>query len=248
MKKEIEILTNCPVCDSKLVRVKDQLFCRNNLCDAKVFKSIIHFVKAMKIKGMGEKTIEKLDLDSINSIYDLSLELLTNELGAKLGDKLYSEIEKSKNTSVDKYITGFGIPLVGKTASEKLAQHTDNIWNITSETCALAGLGEKATNNLLDWILHNKFKFESLPIKTAKGIKQAEATFKVCITGKLIDYTSREKAKAYLKNYGIQVVSSVSSNIKYLICDVSNSSSSSVKKAEKLGVEVITMNNLLKLI
>jgi len=248
MKKEIKILEVCPVCDSKLIRVNDQLFCKNNLCDAKVFKSIMHFVKAMKIKGMGEKTIEKLGLESINSIYTLSNKYLINELGEKLGTKLYNEIEKSKNTTVDKYITGFGIPLIGKTAAEKLAQHTNNIWNINKEVCKLSGLGEKATYNLLDWILHNEVNYEDLPIKTVEGFKQSEATLKVCITGKLTDFTSREKAKTYLKDYGIQVVSSVSSNIDYLVCDVENSSSSSVKKAEKLNKQVVTMKNLLKLI
>ena len=244
---KIEILTQCPVCDSNLIRVKDQLFCQNNLCDAKVFKSIIHFVKAMKIKGMGEKTIEKLDLVSINSIYTLTRDYIISELGEKLGIKLYNEIEKSKNINVDKYITAFGIPLVGKTASEKLSQHTDSIWNIDEKMCKLAGLGEKATYNLTDWILHNKFEYENLPITTVKGKQQSEATIKVCITGKLKDFTSREKAKAYLKDYGVQVVSSVSSNIDYLICDVEGSSSSSIKKANKLNISVITMNQLLKL-
>ena len=244
---EIEILTQCPVCDSNLIRVKDQLFCQNNLCDAKVFKSIIHFVKAMKIKGMGEKTIEKLDLVSINSIYTLTRDYIISELGEKLGIKLYNEIEKSKNINVDKYITAFGIPLVGKTASEKLSQHTDSIWNIDEKMCKLAGLGEKATYNLTDWILHNKFEYENLPITTVKGKQQSEATIKVCVTGKLKDFTSREKAKAYLKDYGVQVVSSVSSNIDYLICDVEGSSSSSIKKANKLNISVITMNQLLKL-
>ena len=244
---EIEILTQCPVCDSNLIRVKDQLFCQNNLCDAKVFKSIIHFVKTMKIKGMGEKTIEKLDLVSINSIYTLTRDYIISELGEKLGIKLYNEIEKSKNINVDKYITAFGIPLVGKTASEKLSQHTDSIWNIDEKMCKLAGLGEKATYNLTDWILHNKFEYENLPITTVKGKQQSETTIKVCVTGKLKDFTSREKAKAYLKDYGVQVVSSVSSNIDYLICDVEGSSSSSIKKANKLNISVITMNQLLKL-
>jgi len=244
---KIQILTQCPVCSSKLVRINDQLFCQNNLCDAKVFKSIIHFVKALKIKGLGEKTIEKLGLESINSIYTLSKDYIVSELGEKLGIKLYNEIEKSKNTTVDKFITGFGIPLVGKTASEKLAQHTNSIWNIDEKICKLAGLGEKATFNLLDWILHNKLDYENLPIKTVEGNKQTEATLKVCVTGKLKDFTSREKAKTYLKDYGIQVVSSVSSNIDYLVCDVEGSSSSSIKKANKLNISVITMNQLLKL-
>jgi len=247
---KIEIIKECPVCSSKLIRVNDQLFCKNTLCDAKVFKSIIHFVKALKIKGLGEKTIEKLDLDSINSIYNLSNELIKSTLGDKVGTKLISEIEKSKNTTVDKYITGFGIPLVGKTASEKLAQHTSDIWNIDANVCSLAGLGEKATNNLLDWILHNEDRYKNLPIKTLEVSPQTqtETTLKICVTGKLNDFTSREKAKTYLKDYGIQVVSSVSSNIDYLVCDVEGSSSSSVKKAKKLDIEVITMNNLLKLI
>jgi len=241
----IQIPTHCPVCETKLDRVKDQLFCINNLCGAKGFKSIIHFVKTLKIKGMGEKTIEKLKLDSINSIYTLTKEFIINTLGEKLGTKLYNEIEKSKNIEIAKYITSFGISLVGKTAAEKLAPYTNNIWEINIEVCKLAGLGEKATNNLLDWILHNEFKYKDLPIKTVEGIKQSEATFKVCITGKLKEFKSREKAKAYLNDYGIKVVSSVSSNIEYLVCDVENSTSSSVKKAEKLNIPVITMNHLL---
>ena len=246
MKVEIKILTHCPVCNSVLERINDQLFCKNNSCDAKAFKGIIHFVKALKIKGLGEKTIEKLDLESINSIYNLSKEYLIAELGEKLGTKLSNEIDKSKNTTVDKFITGFGIPLIGKTASEKLAQHIDSIWNINKDVCKSAGLGEKATFNLLDWILHNEYKYKDLPIKTVEGAKQSETTLKVCVTGKLNDFTSREKAKAYLKDYGIQVVSSVSSNIDYLVCDVEGSSSSSIKKAEKLNIQIITMNHLLK--
>lgn len=245
---KIEILTHCPVCNSELVRINDQLFCQNNLCDAKAFKGIIHFVKALKIKGLGEKTIEKLNLDSINSIYYLSKESIINELGDKLGNKLYDEIEKSKEVPIDKFITGFGIPLIGKSAAEKLAQHTDSIWNITEEICKMAGLGDKATYNLLDWILHNEINYKDLPIKMIKVDKKPDASLKVCITGKLDNFKSRDAAKQYLKDYGIEVVSSVSSNINYLVCDVNGSTSSSIKKAEKLNISIITMNQLLKLI
>lgn len=248
---KIEIPTHCPVCDSKLERVNDQLFCNNLMCDAKAFRKIVHFVKAMKIKGLGEKTIEKLNLDSINSIYNLSKNYIISQLGEKLGEKLYNEIENSKNTTVDKYITSFGIPLVGKTASEKLARHTDNIWNIDKNICKLAGLGNIATNNLIDWILHNQDKYMDLPITTTSDLVYSnapEVNLKVCVTGKLKDFTSREKAKEHLKDYGVQVVSSVSKNITYLICDIEGSTSSSVRKAEKLNIPIITMNQLLKLI
>ena len=57
--KKIEIPVNCPVCDSKLELVQDQLFCRNSSCDAQVQGKLEHFAKTMKIKGLGPRTIDK---------------------------------------------------------------------------------------------------------------------------------------------------------------------------------------------
>ena len=81
---KIEIPTTCPSCESKLERVKDQLFCRNPNCGETQLKKVVNYAKVMKIKGLGEKTVEKLDLRSISDIYSLTLSAASAAIGEKL--------------------------------------------------------------------------------------------------------------------------------------------------------------------
>jgi DNA ligase (NAD+) len=232
-----------------LERVNDQLFCRNDSCDAKSSKKLQHFVKTMKIKGLGEKTLEKLDLTDINELYELSIEKLTSTVGEKVGTKLFNEIAQSKEVNLSTFIQSFGIPLIGNSASTKLAKVTDSLWKITEPMAKTAGLGDKATSNLLQWIKLNRSRYEDLPINTvASKVEKLEEIFNVCITGKLKDFSSRTKAKEFLETKGVKVLSSISSKTDYLVCDQSRSSSSSFVKAEKLSIPIITMNDLLNII
>jgi len=246
----LDIPTLCPVCDSTLERVKDQLFCRNDSCDAKTSKKLEHFVKTMKIKGLGPATLEKLDLESINELYELSLEELTSVLGEKIGTKLYTEITTSKTAPLAIFIQAFGIPLIGNSATTKLAKHTDSLWKINEEVCTTAGLGNVATNNLLQWITRNEINYSDLPITPTvileeDKVAKSEKLFKVAVTGKLNDFTSRNKAKDFLATKGVEVMGSVTKNVKYLVCDQVGSSSSSSTKATALNIPIITMNDLL---
>ncbi len=245
----ITIPENCPCCNSVLERIKDQLFCKNSSCDATSSKQLLHFVKTMKIKGMGEKTLEKLKLESISEIYEISKEKLKEALGDKIGEKLYDEITNSQVTHLSRFISSFGIPLVGNTASDKIAIVTESLWNINKDLCKKAGLGDKVTNNLLQWVKDNKELYKDMPITFIRSeIKNPVSTkLNVVITGKLDKFSSRTKAKEYLQPLGIKVVSTLSSNTDYLVCDV-DSSSSSFKKAEKLNIPIITMNNLLNIL
>jgi len=247
----LNIPSNCPVCESELERVNDQLFCRNDACDAKSSKRVQHFVKTMKIKGLGPATIEKLDLERINDLYELSLDGMITQLGEKVGTKLFNEIAQSKTIPLATFIQAFGIPLIGNSATTKLAKHTDSLWNIDGTVCANAGLGKVATANLLQWINNNRINYSDLPITPVVESKEevvTEELFKVVITGKLNDYSSRNKAKDFLDTNGVTVMSGVSSKVNYLICDLEDSSSSSHTKAEKLNIPIISMNDLLNII
>ena len=246
----LEIPTKCPVCESTLERVNDQLFCRNDSCDAKSSKKIQHFVKTMKIKGLGPASLEKLDLNSINELYSLSQEKIKSILGEKIGTKLYTEITRSRTPSLAIFIQAFGIPLIGNSATTKLAKHTNSLWSIDQEVCNVAGLGKVATTNLLQWIIKNEANYADLPITliVSEQTKETEELFKIAITGKLNDYSSRNKAKDFLANKGISVVGAVTKNVKYLICDQVGSSSSSSTKATTLNIPIITMNDLLNIL
>lgn len=247
----LQIPTTCPICDSVLERVNDQLFCRNDNCDAKSSKRLQHFVKVMKIKGLGEKTLEKLELEDITDLYELTLEQLTSILGEKIGTKIFNEITQSKIIALSTFIQSFGIPLIGNSAATKLAKHADSLWNINEEVCETAGLGEKAISNLIQWIDINEMRYSDLPVittTTTSTTTEVEELYKVCITGKLKDHSSRSKAKEFLETKGITVLSSLSSKTNYLVCDQESSTSSSFTKAKNLNIPIITMNDLLTII
>ena len=111
---KIEIPTHCPCCNYKLELVNDQLFCRNQACDAQLLKRIEHFCKSMGIKGMGIKTIEKLELTDITELYYLDISELSSQLGSKkIAEKLIEEIDHSRNATLEQILPSMSISLVG---------------------------------------------------------------------------------------------------------------------------------------
>lgn len=242
----LHIPANCPVCESALNRVNDQLFCVSNTCDAKSSKKLLHFIKTMKIKGLGEKTLEKLNLSDITDLYELSMDGMITQLGEKVGTKLFNEIAQSKTIPLSTFIQSFGITLIGNSASTKLAKVTNSLWSIDSEVCNNAGLGKKATDYLLQWINTNEDRYCDLPITPSIAVQtiEVEELCKVVITGKLNDYSSRAKAKDFLETKGVTVMSGISSKVNYLVCDTCKGSSSELK-AKNLNIPILSMNDLL---
>lgn len=247
---KIEIPTTCPCCSYRLELVKDQLFCRNIACDAQLNKKIEHFCKTLSIKGMGPKTVEKLALGDITEIFYLDIDTAAEALGsAKTATKLLDEIEKAKVADLATVLAAFSIPLVGGTASAKIASVVPNIEEITLEKCKEAGLGEKVTNNLLEWLASEyqdlkeflPFSFKS----NSKTVVNANGEL-VCITGKLTSYKNKNEATAKLVAAGYRVSDSLTKQTKYLV-DEENKGSSKRKKAEEYGITIVTnLNDLLK--
>ena len=241
---KIEIPTTCPVCDGDVERVNDQLFCTNPTCSAKTLKNILHFVKTMKIMGLGEKTLEKLQVDSINDLYAFSLEGLKDILGVKIGTKIYSEIENSKETTIQKFLSAIGIPLIGKTAAEKIQNTVSSLDEIDEETCRKAGLGAKATANLVNWMDNEYYKYVDLPFVFAES-EPVESGMAVCISGKVPGYT-KAKIKEMLMDYNVTVKDNVTKDLDYLISE--ETGTTKVKKAEQYNINVISFDNFMEII
>lgn len=242
---QIKIPTECPCCNYKLQFVKDQLFCRNTACDAQINKKLEHFAKVLSIKGLGPKTVEKLSLSDLTELFYLDKDEVTAALGSvKLAEKLLEEVEKAKSADLATVIASMSIPLIGETASNKIADVVSDISEITQETCKEAGLGEKATINLLNW-LNTEFlelkDFLPFSFKSSKKILVNATGKTVCITGKLVSYKTKSEATAVLEEAGFRVVDSVTKITNYLI-DEGDKGSTKRKKAEELGIPII--NNI----
>ena len=240
---KITIPTQCPSCTSKLERLNDLLFCRNSDCGARINKRLEHFAKTLGIKGLGAKTIEKLDLADLTEIFYLDREEAVAVLGStKIVDKLLDEINRAKSASLATVISSFSIPLIGGTAGNKIAGVVRNIDEITLDLCKKAGLGDKAAANLMDWIeIEYAEMKEFLPFtfdapSTTPSNTNGET---ICITGKLSSYKTKSEATTILIGLGFKVVESVSKTLNYLV-DEDNKHSSKRQKADEYGIQIIT--------
>jgi len=242
--KQIIPPTHCPSCMTELGWVKDQLYCNNPNCAGKTSKKIEHFASTLKIKGLGPRTVEKLQISDLYDLYELPLEIMIEALQSeKLAVKLNREIEASKSVDLVELLPAFSIKLIGNTASRKICSIVSHINDINEDTCKEAGLGPTATENLLDWLFeeftngYDRLPFswkqkELLVPKTAtKGV--------VCITGKLKSYKTKAAATQYLETMGYLVKSSLTKDVTILVNE-SGIESAKTQAARDKGVLIIT--------
>ena len=253
MTKTISPPTNCPSCNSILEWTNDQLFCKNDNCPAKSSKLVEHFAKTLKIKGLGPKTVEKLSLDSINKIYDIDFSYIEKRLGSsKLAEKLVNEIEKSKDTGLQTLLPAFSIPLFGRSAAEKLCSKIQFLSEIDHNKCKEAGLGQKVTDNLIEWLVMTFNGYADLPFswKTENYRWVAEEDLElvkgiVCISGKLSSYKTKALAKEMLLQNGYIVKDNLTKDVTILVNE-SGIESAKTKKAQQNNITII--NNINDLI
>jgi DNA ligase (NAD+) len=198
--------------------------------------------KVLQIKGLGPKSIEKLNLSDLTEIFYLDFSEVSDALGEKVAIKLLDEIERAKQADLATALASFGIPLVGGTASAKIASVVSSIEEINNETCKQAGLGEKVTANLINWINtdYQDMK-EFLPFEFKSGKQKPVDTDakRVCITGKLKSYKKKSDAEGALSTAGFILVDSVTKTTDYLV-DEEGKGSSKREKAEQYGIIIIT--------
>ncbi len=239
---KIQIPTECPCCSYPLETINEQLFCRNTACSAQLFKKIENFAKVLGIKGLGPKSIEKLNLSDITELFYLDLDTVSEALGEKIAVKLLDEIERSKSAGLATVLAAMSIPLVGQTAATKIASVVNSIEEINAETCRKAGLGEKVTGNLLSWIGTEYLEMkEFLPFSFKSNTDTVSKVDgpTVCITGKLTSYKTKAEAAEALAAAGFKVVESVTKTLNYLV-DEGDKGSSKRQKAEQYGVTIVT--------
>jgi NAD-dependent DNA ligase len=240
----IQAPTSCPSCGSVLDVVNNLLFCRNTSCTSQTHKRLEHFAKTLKIKGLGPKAIQKLRVTTSRELYLLTLDDLVLLLESeKIGAKVFAEIQKSRGVPMNVVLPALSIPLIGNTAAKKLSAVCDGLGDIEPETCAEAGLGPKATENLLQYLAAHghellqhpfSFKFEK-PIAVAnKGV--------VCISGKLKSYKTKAEATEMLQQQGYTVKGSLTRDVTILVNE-SGIESAKTKSARDKGIQII--NNLL---
>ena len=274
VKESICIPGVCPVCGWNTERVKDNdtevLICTNPDCKAKLLGKLVHFVSknAINIDGLSEQTLQKfIDLrwlESFKDIYYLSEH--KNEMykldgfGKKSVDKLLESIEKSRNTTLDRFIYGLCIPLIGRTASKDIANNFNydyeqfRKYGIVTHYKGIDGFGDSMNDSIHDYLRKNHMMVEMLADeftfivndKSENKVNLSNKTF--VITGSLNYYKNRDELVNIIEQLGGKVSGSVSAKTNYLINNDTESNSSKNKKAKELGIPIMSESEFVHMI
>ena len=233
----------CPSCGSPLEWKNDLLYCTHSLCPAQLQKRIEHFARALKIKGLGPKSIERLGITSFPKIYSLSYVDMRDGLSSeKLAIKLLREINHSRKASMNDVLPAFSIPLIGKTAAIKLSSKIKSLFDLDEDKCKAAGLGPKATESLLSWYADEfQDSVQKLPFdwqfETQKIANETKGA--VCISGKLSSFKTKAEATKALSYAGYMVKTTMAKDVIFLINE-SGIESAKTKQAQERGITIIT--------
>ncbi len=256
--------TDCPVCGSEVRRVEGEAVsrCSGGLyCSAQRKEAIKHFAsrRAMDIEGLGDKLVEQLvDLGWLNSVADLyDRNALPHEklagmerMGDKSADNLIAAIDKSKQTTLARFLFSLGIREVGQATAESLANHFGQLSAIMDADeealLAVADVGPVVVANLRAFFHepHNREVIESLqrlgvqwPDVAAKRDQPQPLAGQIFVLTGSMESMTRDEAKGKLQALGAKVTGSVSKKTSYLV--VGADPGSKRDKAEKLGVPIL---------
>lgn len=261
-----ELIDTCPSCGGELViqntGTSHVLFCPNEQCPSRIASLFEHFVSkpAMNIVGLSSSIIDfLLDKKWISCYADLyhladhySEWILCDGFGAKNVTKLLKAVEASRNVSLTNYITALSIPQIGLQAAKTICKQFptyEQLMNaITNrfDFSTLKDFGQgmnsaiykffDANNEIMRGLI-NELHFESAA-QTPTSASLNGATF--CITGSLQVFNNRNELVQDIESHGGKVVSSVTSKCNYLINNDTTSNSTKNKKAQELGIKIIS--------
>ena len=258
-EEKLDIPTNCPSCESKLLHFEDEvaLRCINPRCPAQIKEGLIHFASrdAMNISGLGPSIVEKLFaanlVKDVADIYRLTVEdfLLLDGIKEKSAQKLYQAIQASRENSAEKLLFGLGIRHVGSKASQLLLQHFHSIESLAQanpeEVASIESLGSVIAQSLQSYfetegakILLSELKELGVNLDYKGQVVAADAALSgltVVLTGKL-ERLTRSEAKSKLENLGAKVTGSVSKKTDLVVAGAD--AGSKLQKAQELGIEI----------
>ena len=263
----------CPVCgrEARIRKENDveTLYCMNPDCVAKKIKSFSLFTSrdAMNIDGLSEATLEKFiamgfihnfgDIFEIGKYKDQIVEM--EGFGQKSFDNLMVSLEKAKETTLAKVIYSLGITGIGLANAKVICKYfDDDIEKIRhadeEEISAIEGIGPVIAGSLADYFksAENNQKLDHLLshlhlVHEETSAEQVFAGKTFVITGSVEHFSNRSEAKEFIEARGGKVTGSVTKKTDYLINNDKTSASSKNKKAQELGIPILSEEDFLEL-
>ena len=270
--EEYTFPTNCPECGAKLVRVEGEAAWRcpnEDGCPPQIKGKMEHFVsrKAMNIDGLGSETIDLLYsqglLKNIADIYALTQEDIAKQerMGEKSAQNMLAGIETSKQVPWARVLFALGIRMVGETTAKKIAKRFPSVdqlqWATAEQLTSIDDVGEQIAKNVIAYF--NDLGNLEIINRLCKAGVQMESTEEepklqsnilegksIVVSGVFAKH-SRDEYKTMIEANGGKNVGSVSKKTSFILAG-ENMGPEKRKKAESLGVEILTEEAFLELI
>ena len=263
---------NCPECGTPLVRVEGEAAwrCPNEAtCPPQIKGKMEHFVsrKAMNIDGLGSETIDLLYsqglLHNIADIYTLTQEDIARQerLGEKSAQNMLAGIEQSKQVPWARVLFALGIRMVGETTAKKIARRFPSIdqlqWATMEQLTAIDDVGEQIARNIIAYFndlsnleIINRLREAGVQMESHEEEQAPQSDIlqgKSIVVSGVFAQHSRDEYKAMIEAHGGKNVGSVSKKTSFILAG-ENMGPEKRKKAEMLGVEILTEEQFLALL
>lgn len=270
--KPVEFVRTCPVCGTALVRIEGEAAwsCPNKYyCRPQITGRIEHFVSrhAMDIDGIGEEVAEQLYaarlVETVADIYDLTEhDLVTLErFGERSAKRILAGVEASKSVPFERVVYALSIPFVGETVAKKLAQAVKNIDNLmvmnSEQLAMIPEIGPKIAESIVQFfkvpinrVIVERLRIAGLRMQVEEKIVELKSNVlegKSIIISGVFDYHSRDEYKQIIEQHGGKNVGSISAKTDYVLAGA-KMGPAKLEKAKKLGIEIISETDFLKMI
>lgn len=259
----------CPVCGSAVVRNEDEAIARCSgglVCPAQRKQALLHFAsrRAMDIEGLGDKLVDQLVdgglVENPAQLYSLSPERLAGleHMGERSAANLLIALDKSRRTTLERFVYALGIRNVGESTARELARYFGNLDRLMKaapeELEAVSDIGPVVARSIRQFFdeAHNRHVIEALrkaqvawPEGKGMLIKASKDVKTFVLTGTLA-HLNRDEARARIESHGHRVAGSVSKKTSYVVAG--SDPGSKLARAEALGVPVLDEDGFLELL
>jgi len=264
--------TNCPECDTELVRSEGDAkhYCPNEFgCAPQITGGIQHFIsrKAMDIDGLGGETVDLLRKEGLiknyADLYDLKIEQIIplERMAEKSAQNIIAGIEKSKEIPFKKVLFALGIRFVGETVAKKLAKHfksIDKLMTADLETLiSVDEIGDRIAESITEFSndvgnieLINRLKLHGVQLEvSAESLENQtdKLAEKVFVVSGVFHQMTRNELKKAIEDNGGKVSSSISKKTSFIVAG-DNMGPSKLAKAESLGISIISEQEFIDMI
>ncbi|MBQ7908419.1 MAG: NAD-dependent DNA ligase LigA [Elusimicrobiaceae bacterium] len=267
-EKEILPPTQCPACSRPVYKAEGEVgyYCVNPSCPAQIKGRILHYASrgAMDIEGMGDAVVEELvdrefvtnfpDLYNLNFFHLLSLE----NFKEKKSQNLLDGLEESKKRPLSRLLFALGITFVGAKTAEVLADHfrtLDKLMNASlQELQSIPDVGEAVSQSVYNFF-HDPAACEQIEQLRQIGLNFTQPEKKMSsrvLEGKTVVFTGemegmkRTEAELLARQHGAKTSGSVSAKTSFVVA--AKAAGSKLKKAQELGIQILTPEEFFKLI